>query len=159
VLAAVAREEQVMPSLGLQPGAIQGVSFGQRSLWIVPGADGMCVTLDTEFDDPVTGTQEEIAPWHCDSTVGILSYGLVEDAGPGGTSIAFGLVPNGNTAVTAQLATGTLQRIPVTDNGFVAEVGSGVTSFQFAASGDITVSVPVASAPRRYQSMRSKRRR
>jgi hypothetical protein len=108
----------------------------------------MCATLDMTVPDPLTGKAQEVAPSHCESAQGITGYGLVGAgtvaAGPtnGPIYLAWGLVPNGNKTVTANLASGASQALSVSDNAFLARLPSQVESIVFIKPGGSSVTVP-----------------
>jgi hypothetical protein len=143
VAAAVQRQDARAPELGLDPGAVQTVSFGQQSVSVQPGASGMCAALNVTVALPGRGNLT-ITPGHCDTTNGIVSYGLVGAFTAGPDHFAWGVVPNGNSAVTALLASGASQSIPVTNNAFLSEVGTPIVSLTFDTSPGHSVTVPTA---------------
>lgn len=136
-----------LPSLGLTSSEVQAVTPAPNStVWAQPGTNGMCATLSTSVVLPGSNVAHSISPSHCDETAGVSHYGLVSASTIGtSTFLAWGLVPDGNTSVSAKLADGTSQIIPVTTNAFSARTPSQVESLTFLnASG---VSVTVSTAP------------
>jgi len=127
-------------NFGLNSNDLQSVGLGsQGTLWIETGSSGICAVLDTQALNPVTGTDQEVAPTHCEPTNAALSDGLVATGKLGGTYIAWGLVPNGNSNVTIASASGPTQSVPVSENAFVQDRTNMATSVQFNdASGAAT---------------------
>ena len=88
-------------------GPIESVTSGPAgSVWVTQTADGLCAALDATLMNPFIGTTQEVTPSHCDTSSGVLTYGLAEAATYFGHSIIWGLVPNGNSTVTARLSSG-----------------------------------------------------
>lgn len=135
------QQDQALGDLGLVPAAVHGVVLGQnRSVWAQPGSSGMCVTLDVMV--PVSGADQEITPFHCEDTAGSLNYGIVGGGRAGDNYPAWGLVPDGNAAVTARLASGATETIAVANNAFYADFGSQVMSISFNDAVGDAVTVP-----------------
>jgi hypothetical protein len=129
--------------LGLNSGAVQTVAFGQQSVTVQPGASGMCAALNVTAAIPGHGNVA-LTPGHCDNTDGIVRFGLVGAFTAGSDHFAWGVVPDGNPSVSALLASGESKTISVTNNAFLAEIGTPIVSLTFDISPGHSVTVPTA---------------
>jgi hypothetical protein len=105
---------------GAQPvAASTGTSGSAATIWVVPGSSGVCIVAQETAGEAVGTCQS--------ATVAVASGvdGLLQN--PDGSETLFGLVPNGNAAVT--VATGSGQRTPsVSQNVFAATVPSTISA-------------------------------
>ena len=115
----------------LNPSATQLVQTASGPVWVVPGAVGACVmsgqaTATTAPQPGKNGT-------NCDTTDAILKYGLVARLSRrDGSSMLFGIVPDGNASVTLTFATGAAaQQAPVVNNVVKATVPTGSVTVAF----------------------------
>lgn len=130
-------------SLALAVQETRVVRSGSHRVWVVPGANGACITTWTV--GAVTGSGPRvlgIGYTTCDSTASILRRGLVSVGGqPDGRELFFGLVPDGTTVVLRS-PTGTHQKVPVVNNVILAAVKPDSMTLTLRESDGATVSFP-----------------
>jgi len=118
---------QMGASLGLDNAQARLVKLPDGSeLWIVPGTEGLCVTL----------VQGHGAGGGCTDLAGVLDWGEAGVSYSGringhGTYTLNGLLPNGNKTVSVHMATGDTVIVPVHDNIVYKTFPTAVRWFRF----------------------------
>jgi hypothetical protein len=125
-------------AIGGVPAAQAIFSGGTHPTWTIPGASGLCLLLA-----PIgpNGAPATVCGPVTQAERGLLL--MTEDAGH---EIVIGLVPNGNSTVTATAHDGTVTKVPVVDNLF--EIISGQPqSVSYSDASGSTVKFQVALGP------------
>jgi hypothetical protein len=139
----LAQAAQFAKSVGRDQGQAQAAAVSTAgTVWVTQSPQGVCVALDTTVSNPLIGAAQEIAPVHCDTSAGTLQYGLGEASMYFGQHIVWGLVPNGNSSVSVQLASGAAETVPVTSNAFAADVPSAVQALRFVNANGAPTDLP-----------------
>jgi len=113
-----------------------------QQLWIVPGGSGACVITQTSY---TTGSLagRRSAGEGCDTTDGILQYGLVGfRTRADGMTFVHGIVPDGNDSVSVTFADGSQQTVHVTSNVVAASFPTAAMTVSFRNANGVTVSLP-----------------
>jgi hypothetical protein len=119
-------------SLGVDDAQARLVKLTDRdALWIVPGTEGVCVTLiRTDGADGTCQDINSILNW---GEADVSYFGREENGQLTGqlTYTLAGLLPNGNKTVSVRLATGATVTVPVHDNIIYKTFSTAVRWFRF----------------------------
>jgi len=146
LLSAMATPQDPSARLGLEPADIQSVTIPAAganpafAVYVVPGSNGACL-ISLPPGRVVTGTNgvqttlptAPLAVCGTDATMGETGLYHVTQM-PNGESVVYGMVPNGNTSVSVQDASGTTQTAPVTNNVFATFAPTGFQSVRYSGS-------------------------
>lgn len=134
----------LLPGLGLEPAQVVGVPEGSAGeVWLVPGASGGCEV----FAASVSGLSQPALSLTCFKTGTALGGYAIGTTHVNGTNYAWGLVPNGDTAVTAASAVGgTSVQVPVTSNVAFGVVQGGANTFTLKAATGKTVTLTMGKS-------------
>ncbi len=103
------------------------------SAWVVPGSGALCVyaTINTDPSAPQAGAPSGgVCQPDDGATQGDLYVESESDMAPGMDFVA-GLVPDGVSTVTLDLADGTHQSVAVTENLYMAEIKGHIATIKF----------------------------
>jgi hypothetical protein len=118
---------------------IREIPFGDSlSPWVIPGLSGICVATEM----PSHGGR--LVNTHCEDTNAALSHGVftLGQAASDGSYRLSGVVPDGNSVVTAHFRSGVTVTLPVSDNGVDASLRSQLKSVSFRNALGHDTSVP-----------------
>jgi hypothetical protein len=134
----------LLPSLGLEPAQVVGVPEGNAGeVWLVPGASGGCEV----FAAKVVGLSLPALSSTCFKTGTALAGQAVGTTQVNGTNYAWGLVPNGDTAVTAASSVGgTSVQVPVTSNVAFGVTQGSANTFTLKAADGKTVTLTLGKS-------------
>ena len=116
---------------GLNPSLAKRVTYGDAHLWVEPGSAGLCVM------------DYEAGAGSCGSIAEALEGSIAVGVGSAGSTVVYGLVPNGNSQVAVHDADGTTEDVPVENNVYIISHPGAVSAEVIDGGGQpTTVELP-----------------